>query len=259
MRRFAFALFLVAFTSSCGGGGGDELEALVVDRDTLLTADHRGPISIIADSLVLDCAGHLVSGNGAGIGIEVNGRRSIAVENCRVEDFMDGISVADSELCLFQANVITGNSRDGVVIDSSFLIEFRDTVSTENGDDGFAVSAGGSNRFFFGNEATRNAGSGFEITESTGNLFDGNTVSENDQHGFDLNQSNDNVFTSQVVNDNGDTGFFIPFGSEINRIRDSEACGNAVTDARQDRTVNAFCGNTFCEFEGIFEPSRPCE
>ena len=49
---------------------------LSVTADTTLEADHRGPVVIDSDQVMLDCAGHTLFGDGTGIGIDLTASRS---------------------------------------------------------------------------------------------------------------------------------------------------------------------------------------
>ena len=62
---------------------------MIVTSDTTLTEDHQGTIQIEADDVILDCAGHTVTGgssSGTIISLQTSG---VTVRNCRIEDAPD--------------------------------------------------------------------------------------------------------------------------------------------------------------------------
>lgn len=92
---------------------------LVITTDTTLAEDHNGNVVIGADAVTLNCGYHVVEGNGSGIGIDVNGRFVVKVQNCTVQNFETGISLSGSNLNIFASNRIRNNKGDGLHLDNS--------------------------------------------------------------------------------------------------------------------------------------------
>src|SRR4051794_30745393 len=68
---------------------------LVITSDKTLGEDHVGNIVVGTDGVILDCAGHSVSGGGT-FGVLLSGRTGVSVKNCDVSGFAHGIGLLNS-------------------------------------------------------------------------------------------------------------------------------------------------------------------
>src|SRR5689334_17389669 len=91
----------------------------VVTSSTTLTADVIGSVVVGANGITLDCAGHNVSGIissfRTSMGIVLEGRNGVTVENCQVTGFSVGIKLISSTNNTLRGNVFNGNNNDGIV------------------------------------------------------------------------------------------------------------------------------------------------
>ena len=102
MRTFIRCALLAALAAAVlplGSTAVGSTGSLSITKDTVLTEDHRGTISIDADGVTLDCAGHRVVGSGYDLatgvgdfaGISLRGRSDITVKGCTITGFKVGV------------------------------------------------------------------------------------------------------------------------------------------------------------------------
>src|SRR6202521_291340 len=103
-RQAGRALSVVVAVLVCGGvaavaapGVHASSGTLAVTTTTTLTADQQGSISIAADAVTLDCAGHRVAGPGFA-GIYISGQTGVTVKNCHVSGFQFGLFLDSASL-----------------------------------------------------------------------------------------------------------------------------------------------------------------
>jgi parallel beta-helix repeat protein len=132
---------------------------LNISSSRKLTSDVNGPIVITADNVVLDCAGHKVTGTGSGTGIFLSSRTAVTVKNCVVTNFDLGIALDFSS-----GNTLTGNK------------------ANKNVNFGFALEASNDNTLTK-NTANNNVNfDGFLLySSSSGNSLSGNSQQERPQ------------------------------------------------------------------------------
>jgi Periplasmic copper-binding protein (NosD) len=111
MCAVVFGVFAPSAAASTG--------TLYISADAVLEENQSGPIVIVADNVVLDCANHLVEGSGDGAGISFFGHRGVEVRNCRVSGFAVGYAISQSRGSTLVRNEAIGNIRDGVVVSDS--------------------------------------------------------------------------------------------------------------------------------------------
>jgi parallel beta-helix repeat protein len=265
----------------CGAPGWDDADGGAMDgivevaygnaelsTSTTLAADVTGTISIAADGITLDCAGHEVVGSGQDTGIMLDGRTGVTVKNCRVSGFANGIRLVNwtgpsSQNTLLgntvtasdaigivvigsSGDVLTGNAAsnsaygDLVVIDSAAETLTANTA-TRGGWYGIMLQRSSGNTLR-GNHAhdngTNGGGTAILVTDdSNANLLVGNDASNNDQpgsgvDGIRVNNSRDNVVRGNTANGNATWGFMISsypdVGSSGNVLTGNTANGNAI-------------------------------
>jgi parallel beta-helix repeat protein len=233
----ALALLLasgVMFASQASATSG----TMSVTTDTTLAEDHSGSITVDADNVILDCAGHTVTGAGAGVGILLDGRTGVTLRNCDVTNFSTGIVVQFSNNNTLTGNTARLNSQDGIQLGGSKGNTLTDNRANDNGfgqhatwgfvlvdsDDnqlignsanrngetnfGLEPTATGSDGNTFSNNTASGGQRGFAFPTSDGNIFDANTVTNVAEHGFVSDEfADNNVFANNVVTGSGGAGF----------------------------------------------------
>jgi parallel beta-helix repeat protein len=176
----------------------------IITVSTTLTAD-VGPCSglpsfagleIAGNNIVLNCAGHTISGPGGGgltVGIILDGLVGVTIKNCNITGFRIGLICGCSNSIL-KGNTIDDNQFGGfgfAVSSDSNVIEGN--TANNNGNYGFLVVAASNDNVFRGNTANGNS-YGFRVSfpidlpdSSSNNIFQGNTANSNSVLGyFDL-------------------------------------------------------------------------
>jgi parallel beta-helix repeat protein len=186
---------------------------LTITQNTTLTENHQGNIVIAANNITLDCAGHMVTGSGDGIGVDLSGHSGVTVKNCRVTDFNIGffmIGGGGNTLIGNTANTISGNAFRVFSANNILIGNKADGTGSPDSAEGFFVSYifGSKYNLLQRNEAT-NFQCGFRLSAdpTTDNTLTGNVASSNTV-GFCLLEVSRNTLTGNVANNNG-TGFQI--------------------------------------------------
>ncbi len=86
------------------------LPTVTITEDTVLTADLNARIVIGANGITLDGAGHAITGDGTGIGIDLTGRKGVTVMNCRVSWFVIGVCLDSSHDNTIANNTVSPNA-----------------------------------------------------------------------------------------------------------------------------------------------------
>lgn len=83
-------------------------------KDTTLppNGEYRQPIVIMADNVTLDCNGSTFIGDGTGVGILVQNKKSVTIRNCKVRGFDVGLYVVGGKNFVFEKNDFSGNYVD---------------------------------------------------------------------------------------------------------------------------------------------------
>jgi parallel beta-helix repeat protein len=199
---------------------------LEIATNTTLHEDHFGPITFVADSVTLNCAGHQVSAAGEFQAILVQQRTGVTVKNCRITDANFGLYVIGSREITIKDNVAFGNKGTGMFLTSSDGLTIKNNLSTNNGIAGIDAQF---------------------LTHST---VQHNAATRNGFFGFLFLVDNDNEFTQNFAA--GNTAFgFILFSSSGNLLRKNSACGHEV-DLMLDTIqpgANVFKNDSFCTVE----------
>lgn len=181
---FALSIVLpvVAVSSNTVGCGS------TITTSTTLTAN-IGPCSgdgliIGASGIVLNCAGHTISGMGSGSGISsLQEATKVTVENCNVTGFEYGFFIAPfSYGNTLTKNTATGNTGYGFYLKRSSLNNLNGNTAYGNGN-GFFLFRSQRNSFN-GNTADGNGNGFFLSYGSIQNTFSGNTANSNSHFGY---------------------------------------------------------------------------
>ena len=217
--RLALASILAFASTSAFASSG----TLDIATDTVLHEDHIGPITFVADSVTLNCAGHQVSAPGEIQAILIQQRARVTVKNCRITGGVFGLYVIDSSDIVIKDNVAFGNEGTGMFLTSSDGLTIQNNLSTNNGIAGIDAQF---------------------LTHSTVHY---NTAIRNGFYGFLFLVDNDSEFTHNFAA--GNTAFgFIFFSSSGNLLHQNSACGHTV-DLLLDTIqpgANVFKSNRLC-------------
>ena len=217
--RLALASILAFASTSAFASSG----TLDIATDTVLHEDHIGPITFVADSVKLNCAGHQVSAPGEIQAILIQQRTGVTVKNCRITGGVFGMYVTGSTDIVIRGNVAFGNEGTGMFLTSSDGLTIQNNLSTNNGIAGIDAQF---------------------LTHSTVHY---NTAIRNGFYGFLFLVDNESEFTHNFAA--GNTAFgFILFSSSDNLFMHNSACGHTV-DLLLDTIqpgANVFKSNRLC-------------
>ncbi len=100
-------------------------------------------ITIGADNIVLDCAGHSITGTGPDIsmyrGIYLFGRTGVTVKNCVVTNFGAGITIESGSYNTLTGNTASSNVWPGIELQSSSHNTLTSNTAINNGQFGFGI------------------------------------------------------------------------------------------------------------------------
>ena len=201
--------------------------AMSITSDTTLTEDHSGSITIDANNVTLDCAGHTITGTGtdesAGTGISIDSRTGVTVKNCNVTQFSQGVGVGQSTGIVLSDNSANGNG-EGITVGSSSATVTNNTAN-DNNSWGFILAGAAAGSTLTGNAANNNATIGFALGDTSGNELDSNHATGNDTN-FDLGGSNNNTLTNNVAEGPG-AGFALGDDTNNNTLDGNTAIGTS--------------------------------
>jgi len=224
----AFVFGATLFTLSAAATSG----TLTITADTTLTSDHAGNIVIVADNVTLNCAGHLVSGDGSGVGINV-AANGVSVTGCRAQAFDTGIQTT-SDATQIVSNDVADNG-EGIRLSGATNATVSENIATHNQFWGIIAAEGTSGAAITANSANNNGIIGIALDTTTGDRISGNSTNRNGDTGFNSDGSSANQIVNNSSMHNGNAGFsFI------------SASGNAVSgnSASNNGTPGNGCG--FC-------------
>jgi|GEM_PF-3163345 len=147
-------------------------------------------IKIEASDVVLNCQGKGLSGPTNIEGIVLKGVNRATVQNCVVNNFVEGIVLSVSNGNRIIGNTVTGNSNAGIRVEVSNNNTFSDNAAREN-NWGFVLDFS-SNNILRNNVAESNLNRGFSLSEfdTANNVFENNRALNNEGVDFScLSQS----------------------------------------------------------------------
>jgi parallel beta-helix repeat protein len=247
---------------------------LTVAESLTLTADHAGSIVITADDVVLDCAGHTVSGpttRASSGGIEFVNVSGVTIRNCVVTGFeVNGIYGFGSTGVRLQRNTLVANGnhgihlhaatdtviarntvRDngidkptiGIVLTESASTIIRSNVVTGHQWCGIALFDGTAGSTIARNTVTGNYSGILVQDESNDNVVRANTASRN-THGISILAARRNVVDGNTANSNEYVAFSADWGSASNTFSGNTANRNNDGFALHGANSNVVTGNT---------------
>lgn len=217
---------------------------LLIDQNTTLIQNHNGTITITADNVTLDCAGHTITGPGrlAGLpGIELFQRTGVTVKNCVLRDFNDAFRVGESDGNTFTNNTMSHLRQGFTLNQSDNNVLAGNTVTDAN--DFFGISLGSSHGNTLTNNTVTDSSLGFYIINSDNNILTGNTALGNSGSGFDVKNSDSNVLANNVADGNQQSGYVVWVDSTGNALSQNLASDNLEGFAIHDAHDNTFTDN----------------
>ncbi|MBW2979781.1 right-handed parallel beta-helix repeat-containing protein, partial [Candidatus Woesearchaeota archaeon] len=184
-------------------------------------------ITIGADDITLDCAGHNITGDqsSTSYGIDNNGKDNVTVKNCNVNNFTQGIywrGGANDGLLI--NNTAYDNVETGIYLLSSNNNNLTSNTVTFNTQDGILVRQGSNHNILTNNTANNNSRYGIYVWSSSNTTLTSNTANNNTDYGIYIYfQADNNTLTSNTANDNK-RGIYVYLGS--NNILTSNNANN---------------------------------
>ncbi len=212
-------------------------QSVTLDSDLNCVNSGTDGIVIGANGIILDCAGHTISG---------------PVSSYRGMTGLDGIT-------LVHANGVTVKNCHVAYFDNGFVVR---SISTDNklvydkadnnGNYGFDIMTNSNNNQLYHDEAAHNGGYGFVMEAgSNGNQVDSSLSSGNTEAGFvALTGSNDTAFENDKSYKNLQDGFIIS-SSSSGTIQNSQAVENAYSGFALFGSSGASIGNNTSTSNGM--------
>jgi parallel beta-helix repeat protein len=162
----------------------------------LPTATPGAQIVAQQNNQVIDCQAEgrpVITGEGSGTGIVVQGKTGVIIQNCAVRGFDLGLLVADSSNVIvrnsdFSGNYVDDNSildlggwlpKGGVMFQNVSNSVIQNVTATGNVQ-GIQIVRGGNN-IIRANDASKNRGWGIRLLESSGNRIEDNIANYNNR------------------------------------------------------------------------------
>jgi parallel beta-helix repeat protein len=219
------------------------------------TADIFDSIVIQRDNIVVDGAGHMLTGTGTGNGIDLTVTSNVTIKNIRITTFGFGIYLDGSSGDILSSNTISNNFYDSIYLyDSSNNNTVSGNNVTGNGYYGIGIVASSYNNVS-GNVAANNKQDGIGLGSSLYNSISGNNVTNNTLDGIGLYDScnNNSIFGNNITSNLVD-GIYLYDHSNYNVISDNNITSNgewgvgAITSS-----YNVISGNIIAKsgYDGI--------
>jgi parallel beta-helix repeat protein len=197
-------VFEIARAADCGGSVpcacGDN-----VRKSTTLVADlsncRNGGLRLRA-AVVLDCAGHTITGSGRDEGIVVDSVSGAEVRNCNVSRFDRGIRIRGGQGNWVHDNQSFQNDNYGVdlaVATTGNRIEAN--LIRDNGDEGIHVGSDANDNQITGNQILRSERENLYLLSVHGVTVTGNTLADSGSAALYVKHSSDNVFADNQILD----------------------------------------------------------
>lgn len=156
--------------------------------------EYHQPVIIMADNVTLNCNGSTFIGDGIGVGILIQNRRSVTVRNCKVRGFDVGMYVVGGRNFVFENNDFSGNYVDddydierlkpiphgGMILNG--IQNSRVQGNTSNGNIAGIQILNSSKIRVQQNTTSRNRGWGIYLYGTTASLVYSNTVEYNNRN-----------------------------------------------------------------------------
>lgn len=192
-------------------------------------------IIIGADDIILDCAGHRISGSGTGNGISLTDRTDVTIENCVVSGFENGIHVVGSSNNALTSNTVYNNDFGVYLVESSDN-SITGNVAYDNNQIGIYLYDRCNNNDVLNNEAYANSVTGLLVSsDSDGNTLESNTAYDN-KNGLYVFTSDDVALKDNTAYGNSQYGIIVQDSDGVS------LAGSHLYDNGQDLRVSTAFG-----------------
>lgn len=192
---------------------------------------------VVANNVVLDCAGNYITGNGVpgeDYGVYVVGVNTLTIKNCNINKYRTaGVYVTASSSVLISGNNVFDNNMYGIELFSASNNQIANNSVTGNGMDGVYLHSLDSiadpciNNIIRQNTINNNAQKGIHLTYASINSILLNTITNNGE-GIVLESSNNN----QITDNNAD--------SNNPDFRSTLSSGNSVSNFKTGKSNLTF-------------------
>jgi parallel beta-helix repeat protein len=145
----------------------------------ILNQDLNQSVEIDENSITLDCANYSIVGNNEGYGIYLNSKTGVKIKNCKVRNFVRGLSLSSSNNNKFENNTFS-NNETGIYLHASYDNEFRKNIIENNSWLGFTLDYNSQNNILRENQMQNNKFNflsfGYENDIDTTNLVNGKPI-----------------------------------------------------------------------------------
>lgn len=226
-----------------------------VPGDYQLSADLICPgdgITITANAVHVQMAGHVLTGNGMGTGLGIAGTSGdVDIQNGTLMGFAVGVRLSHAQGVNLVAVIATENAT-GMVLDHANRNEFTDTLVMHNTGDGILAFSSNHN-MLTASVGNNNGGAGLIGQDFADNVLTGNGFHENAADGLRLDgASHGNLLRSNDVSDNLGNGIVL-VDADGNTLKANHVRGNGGTGIRvqADSTQNLLQGNSAQQNTGL--------
>jgi len=211
-------------------------------------------LTIGANNIVLDCAGHSITGDGTGYGIYLLYKSGVTIKNCVVEGFHSGIrSAVGSNYNTFINNTINNNIF-GILMTFSSNTVVTNNI-TNNNQFGIFVFQNANYNTFTNNIANNNFLYGIYSASNFNNTFINNTLSNNGSFGiYFLHSDNNKIYNNNFIDNIHQASVPFSIGNIFNL--DSPTGGNYWSDydtpgeGCNDENNDGFCDAPYYFYYG---------
>ena len=186
-------------------------------------------LSVGANDVTLDCAGHSITGNGTGIGVKFNGVSGATIKNCKVSGFAQGILSGNAATAsnYILNNTVHDNSQYGIGIRQATDYTIAYNNVSYSGVGIRIVSSSGNE--VYGNTVTNTTGAighGIDMAATSfGNTIRDNTLETNNVSIFSTD-SHDNVIRNNTIISPANNGIHL-YDSGYSNVTDNNI-SNAI-------------------------------
>src|SRR3990170_1221468 len=188
-----------------------------------LTGDISDPLVVERDNIVVDGAGHVLEGAGAGRGISLTGRSNITIKNITIREFDFGIDLWNSSGNTISANAIA-NTSTGIYLVSRSDSNSVSANNIANNQWGISLTGASNNSISANNMANNDVG--ISLAGGSNNSISVNNITNNNVYGIYISFSlNNNISANNIANNTW--GIYI-YASSNNTICHNNLVGNTV-------------------------------
>jgi len=231
-------------------GNASGPECGVIDQDTTLTGNitAEGTCFIInASDVILDCAGHTITGNNTGIGVLSFNKTNVSIRNCVLLNFSDGIYLNYTNNSLVYNNTAYNLQDDGLELyyANNNTIQ-RNNLTGHDGGNNIAIQMEQSDNNLLQNNNLITGDAGLSISYCERNNITGNNISKT--HVNHRGIFNRNINSPAAANNSIDTSNKIDgqpiYYYSLGNLNPFLQCPTKVGNLSAAHLELAYCNNT---------------